>query len=78
MDIDKYKYVVRVEFNNAIMYYNSGHYMLVGNPYDATRYMHNDTESTISDKDYACCEGGQGSIILFADALIEFKKDNDE
>lgn len=69
MSIKDYKFVIKV----GSLYYNSGNYMLVPNPSDATRYMYNDNESILEDLKHACCEGGDGSIVNFDDAHLKFK-----
>ncbi len=74
MNTDDYKYVIKVVFDNVARYYNSGSYCLVANPIYATRYKDKDTTGILEDKEYACCQGGEGSIVDLEVAKSEYGK----
>ena len=72
INFNDYKYVIRVSYDNHhAMYYNSGNYVLVANPSNASRYKTN--EGHEKDIKHAASQGGDCDMIYFSDALENYK-----
>ncbi len=68
-NLDEYKWLLSVTYSDCVMYYNSAHYCLVGDPSDASRYKVESSEHIESEMKFASCQGGEPKMVLLETAL---------